>query len=193
MSVARSYARALFDSVRDKNGSPEALTAVGTELKSFADAATLSKDLSRVLYGPVANATEKTAVIRAIGEKMGVGTSTLNFLTLLARKSRLSLLPEIVSAWDAVRLSAEGGVQGELATAEAISDNDVRSMADAFSKKLNKKVAFKVSVDPTLLAGVKITVAGVTYDGTLKSQLQRLRERVAAGPAAAHRPANGHA
>ncbi len=179
MSVAKSYARALFDSVREKGGAVE---TVGVELAAFASVAESSKDLGRVLYGPVVNSAEKTSVIGAIGQKMGVSAATLNFLTLLARKGRVALLPQIVAAWDAVRLAAEGGVQGSLETAEAIGEADVRGMADAFSKKLSKKVAFKVSVDPTLLAGVKITVAGVTYDGTLKSQLQRLRERVVAGP-----------
>jgi F-type H+-transporting ATPase subunit delta len=90
-------------------------------------------------------------------------------------------LPAILESYNSVRLLAEGGVPGRLVAAEPVSDQDVQGLAQAFSKKLGKKVAFQVSTDPSLLAGMKVTVNGVTYDGTLRSQLQRLRDRLVAG------------
>jgi F0F1-type ATP synthase delta subunit len=43
---------------------------------------------------------------------------------------------------------------------------------------LGRKVAFRVSTDPSLLAGVRVTVSGVTYDGTLKAQLEQLKDKI---------------
>ncbi len=84
-------------------------------------------------------------------------------------------------AFHVIRLAAEGGVAGRLEVAEVISEADVSQLAKAFSEKFGKKVAFRVSQDPSLLAGIKVTVNGVTYDGTLRAQIQKLRDRVADG------------
>jgi F-type H+-transporting ATPase subunit delta len=80
-----------------------------------------------------------------------------------------------------VRLASEGGILGQVISAEPMDQKDVESLAQSFSKKLGKRVTFKVSVDAALLAGMKVIVSGVTYDGTLQSQLQKLRDQVAAG------------
>jgi F-type H+-transporting ATPase subunit delta len=88
---------------------------------------------------------------------------------------------EIRNAYRSVRLEAEGGVSGRLVSADPLSESDIKGLADAFQRKLGKPVAFRVSTDPSLLAGMKVIVNGVTYDGTLKSQLQQLRDLVVAG------------
>ena len=61
---------------------------------------------------------------------------------------------------------------------DPLKDSDVQGLAQAYEKKLGKRVEFQVSVDPGLLAGLKVTVNGVTYDGTLRSQLDRLKENL---------------
>ena len=65
-----------------------------------------------------------------------------------------------------------------LGVGSGYTQEDVEALAKAFGKKLNKRVAFHVSTDPSLLAGMKVTVNGVTYDGTLRSQLQKLRDQI---------------
>jgi F-type H+-transporting ATPase subunit delta len=88
------------------------------------------------------------------------------------------MLPEVRDTFSEVRLNAEGGVTGKLVSAEPMTDADVQSLSAAFTRKLGRKVAFRVSTDPGLLAGVRVTVNGVTYDGTLKAQLEQLRDKI---------------
>jgi F-type H+-transporting ATPase subunit delta len=151
------------------------------ELAQFADGVEATREASIALFGPVTTAKEKMAVSEAISQKMGLSDLARRFLSLLARKERLALIREIHDSLREVRLLAEGGVSGTVVSAEPLSVSDVEQLASAFGKKLGKRVAFRAESDPTLLAGVKVTVNGVTYDGTLRSQLQRLRDQVATG------------
>jgi F-type H+-transporting ATPase subunit delta len=128
--------------------------------------------------------TQKIAIVQKLGQAMSISGVLPNFLELLAKKDRLAILPEVRDAFHTVRLASEGGIQGEVISAEPMDQKDVESLAQSFSKKLGKRVAFKVSVDAALLAGMKVVVNGVTYDGTLQSQLQKLRDQVAAGATA---------
>jgi F-type H+-transporting ATPase subunit delta len=178
MSVANSYAKALFETAREIKQPVEQIEDL---LGQFTSAIEQSREAKMALYGPVTTYKEKVAVVEALCQKMGITELTARFLALLARKERLGILNEVRHALSEVRLAAEGGLSGTVVSAEQMNASDVEDLAQAFSKKLGKKVAFSVSSDASLLAGMKVTVNGVTYDGTLRSQLQRLRDQVAAG------------
>jgi F-type H+-transporting ATPase subunit delta len=178
MSAAKVYARALYETASSRG---ENADKIEDQLDSVTKLFTSTRDVEVALFSPIASAKEKTGVINDVSKKAGYSALLSEFLTLLARKERLALLPAIRDAFIEVRLEAEGGVVGKLVAAGAINEKDVKGLAEAFGRKLGKKVAFQVSTDDSLLAGMKVTVAGVTYDGTLRSQLQRLRDRLMVG------------
>jgi F-type H+-transporting ATPase subunit delta len=184
MSVANAYAKALFQTVQAKNATAQDLDTLETQLAAFVSAVESSREAKMALYGPIANTREKIAIVQKLGQAMGVTGTLPNFLELLAKKDRLAILPQVRDSFHTVRLASEGGILGEVISAEPMDQKDVDSLAQSFSKKLGKRVAFKVSVDAALLAGMKVVVSGVTYDGTLQSQLQKLRDQVAAGATA---------
>lgn len=184
MSVANTYAKALYEAAYEKaNGGDKTafLDQVEKQFDELLATVGQSRELETALYAPIANAHEKAGLVRELGKKMGMNELFVNFLTILANKGRLPLLKQIRAALSSVRLRAEGGVAGRLVAAETMADADVQGLAQAFSRKLGRKVAFQVSVDPSLLAGMKVTVNGVTYDGTLRAQLERLRDRIVLG------------
>ncbi len=178
MSVAKAYAKALYEAARDMGANSESLAKTEQELDIIHGAISSSRDVEVVLCGPMTTAKEKLGVLEALAQRAGASKLTSEFLVLLVNKGRLSLLGEIRKAYSHVRLIAEGGVPGAVVSAEPLNPADVESLATAFTKKLGKKVSFSVSTDANLLAGMKVTVNGVTYDGSLRSQLQQLRDRV---------------
>ena len=176
MSVAVSYAKALFEVSRSTE-----LAQGREQIRSFSALLDQSKELRVALLGPATSAKEKNAVVEEISQRTGFNPLVRKFLGLLARKGRLAILKDILSALDRVRLEAEGGILAQAVSADPMTQKDVQELAEAFGKKLGKKVEFEVSTDPTLLAGLKITVNGVTYDGTLRSQLEQMKEQIVFG------------
>lgn len=178
MSLARSYAQALFEAAREQKLSSadmEKLEQQSDEVKRLIDS---SRDLHVALLAPSTPVKDKVAVIGELSKRLSLSSLLSNFLTLLARKERLTEFGDIRDAFSTVRLEAEGGILGKVVSADPMESVDIDGLAKAFSAKLGKKVAFRVATDPTLLAGIRVTVSGVTYDGTVRTQLQRLRDRL---------------
>jgi F-type H+-transporting ATPase subunit delta len=186
MSVARSYARALFEAARDTKASAQDMEQIEKQLESFELMIKQSPSLKVALMAPATSSKDKAALVEEIAKKSQMGKILSSFLSTMARKERMELFSEIREAFSTVRLEAEGGILGTLVSADPLEAADVESISKAFQRKLGKRVAFSASTDPALLAGMKVTVNGVTYDGTLRSQLQRLRDRLMAGTGIAH-------
>lgn len=178
--VARVYARALLD-VLNQRGSSLTLTQAKDELTQWTKLISGSKELTIALYGPVSSGGEKARIIHSLSPKLNSDRAVVLFLNLLAKKGRFSLLPEICDSLDEVKLASQGGTLGIVESAESISQEDLDSLAQAFKKKLNRPVELRMKTNPNLLAGLKVTVNGVTYDGTLRSQLNRVREMFSHG------------
>lgn len=178
MSVASSYASALYEAARDTKVASAELDAIERQLADLVRLIQASKEARVALESPATGAREKAAIIEQIATKAQAAPLLKRFLIILAQKERLPLLESISDAFSEVRITSEGGVLGKIVSADPMEQGDVDGLAKAFTQKLGKRVAFQTSTDPELLAGMKVTVNGVTYDGTLKSQLQRLRDRL---------------
>ena len=178
MSVAKTYAKALFETATGAKSSSQEIQRLEDELGALVGAIEKSKEGRIALMSPLVGSKEKGQLIDAIAKKVNVSPLNARFLSLLTRKGRLSMLREIHQSFALVRVEAEGGITGTVVAADVVDGVDVETLAKAFGKKLNKRVAFIVSTDPSLLAGMKVTVNGVTYDGTLRSQLQKLRDQI---------------
>lgn len=185
MSVARSYAAALFEAATETKTSNQEMLTLEQNLEQFANLLEKSKELQVALISPVASSRDKAAIASELAKRGGFSPLLTNYLILLARKGRMSLIPEVREAFASIRLKAEGAVPGRLKSAEPLENSEIETIAQAFEKKLGKRVAFRTETDPSLLAGVKVTVNGVTYDGTLRSQLERLRDQLVYGASSA--------
>jgi len=174
MSVSSIYAKAFYDYV--KTSGSKGVEVEQKELQELAVLLQESKELKLALFGPMISSKEKIAIIEQVTEALKISKLTKFFLIFLVNKRRFNIVENIIEDLDQVRLESEGGLLGELTTADPIEDSQVQELAKAFSDKLKRTVKFKVKTNEQLLAGVKIIVNGVSYDGSLKAQLDGLKE-----------------
>jgi F-type H+-transporting ATPase subunit delta len=181
MILAQVYAKALYEACQDAKLSTAEINTIEDQLDQFVSAVGGSREAKVALMSRMNNSRDKASLIDTLGKKLDLKPLLIQFLILMARKGRLSLLREVRDSFGMIRLHAEGGIQGQLVAADAMNESDVQGLAQSFTQKFGKKVAFRVSTDASLLAGMKVTVNGVTYDGTLRAQLQKLRDRLVQG------------
>jgi len=186
MSVSTSYASALFAAAHAERLDGATMDKIEADLKSFSAEVQSHAQLRAALCGPAATVSEKAAVLGELSARVGWHPLLLKFLELVSRKGRMDLVDELANGFSRVRIESSGGELGVLESSDPLSDADVQQLAEAFTKRLGRKVVFEKKTRPGLLAGVKVTVGGTTYDGTLRAQLNRLRDKFFATSSSTH-------
>jgi len=184
MSVAKSYAKALLESAVEAGMTSVQCAQIENQIRGLVEVVSSSRSLEMVLFGPATTTKEKISVLEDLGRKLSLEPLLVRFLDLMARKRRLDLVGLVSRAYRELRLEREGMILGELVSADPLSPSDIEELSVAFGARIGRKVSFETHEDPSLLAGVKVTVGGVTYDGTMRSQLSRLRETLSRAPVA---------
>jgi F-type H+-transporting ATPase subunit delta len=173
-AVGERYARALFE-LADESGQVEAITR---ELGSLAETYTRSHDLRAVLDNPLVEPEQRAAILRTVGERLGMSRLGLNAVRLLAQRRRLAALPDV--ARSLVRLADEkmGVVRARISSATPLSENFCSRLVALLEQRTRKRVLLDLTVDPTLLAGVITRIGDHVIDGTLDGRLQALERRL---------------
>lgn len=172
--VATPYAKALLDIVVERG----TLTSVRTQVDALAGLAADSFDLSNVFANPTVTETERKAVVGAVCDQLGADPMLRNFLMLLAEKRRLAYFGDIAAAFGHLADAREGVVTAEVATAAELSELQRVKLTKTLENLTGRKVRLAVSLDASLLGGLRVTVDGHVYDTSVKNQLDALRGRI---------------
>jgi F-type H+-transporting ATPase subunit delta len=97
-----------------------------------------------------------------------------NFVRVLAENGRLDVLPEIRVQYEALKNEREGTVEAEVYTAFEMEPAQIADLVSRLEKKTGRKVKARVSVDKSLIGGVKIVIGDKVIDGSARAQLGAL-------------------
>ena len=179
-TVARPYARAIFELARDA----KCLGAWSVALATVADVVrdSLARSfLSRRDLDDAARVSFRQAVCTDAGETEVLATERgENLLRLLAENHRLSALPEIAVQFDALKARAENTIKVQLVTATGVGEPVVSKIKDALEQKLGRTVELELQEDPGLIGGAVIHAEGRVIDGSVKSRLSELADKLIA-------------
>jgi F-type H+-transporting ATPase subunit delta len=174
--VASRYARALAEVVGKAGNYAEVLQ----ELENFHSLYAENSELREVLETPVVSPADKQKVLNAILPRLGTSEVSSNFLRVLLAHFRMSLLATVILAFRKIANQRLGVVEVEIFHAHEITAEERQALAGRFAGLTGKKVSMRFHRDDTLLGGVLAQIGSVTYDGSLKGSLERLRERLTA-------------
>jgi F-type H+-transporting ATPase subunit delta len=99
---------------------------------------------------------------------------TENFVRVLAENGRLDVLGEIRSQYEALKNEREGVVEAEVYTAFEMDAAQTADLVARLEKNTGRKVRAKVSVDKSLIGGVKVVIGDKVIDGSARAQLAAL-------------------
>ena len=169
--VGSRYAQALFE-LAEAAGS---FAAVEADLKSLKAARADSLDLRRLVASPAFSAADKGKAFAAIADKARFSPLTKKFLGLLAANNRISALPAITIAFEAMAAARRGAVAAEVTTAVALTPAQSKGVAAALRQSLGQEPELTTRVDPSILGGLKVRVGSRLFDASLRSKLDSLK------------------
>ena len=170
MSVARRYAQALLDLI-EKDPSK-----VADRLVEFDQLIRETPQLKEVLISPAFLVEERRKVFDRVLLKLAWGAPLDRFLWYLVEHRRMDLIGGIAEAFQAMVDQRAGKVRVEVSSAKPLDQATGTRLSKALSEALGKTVIMKPRVDESLIAGLSLKVGDLLVDGSLKTQLNSLRE-----------------
>ncbi len=173
-TVARRYAVALADVVTKTNET----SSVQSELKTWEQLISGNGDLQTALSNPAISQTDKENVLNNLIEKTKPTKTTANFLRVLLRNSRLTEISEINEKFSSVLEERSGKISAKITSARMLSEQEKAEMQSNLSKLTGKSVSLNFETDETLIGGVVTRIGSTVYDGSVKTQLEELRQQM---------------
>jgi F-type H+-transporting ATPase subunit delta len=170
---ADRYARALLDVVV-KEADPE---QVQRELAALASLFANS-ELKGVLNSPAVPSTAKRGIVESVIDRQKPSAPLAKLLRMLADRNRLSLVPQLAREYDERLMELRGIVRVSVTTAMPLSQSDAAGFEQRLSRATGRQVRMTTSVDPALIGGAVARIGTLVYDGSVASQLARIRERL---------------
>ena len=170
-TIARRYAKALFD-LAVEQGKVEAWAQSLATLKEAVD---VSPELRDVLVNPIYTREQRRAIGGKIAAGLRLDPEPSNLLYLLGDRNRLAYLGALVDVFRDLADQKLGRLRARIVSAVPLDASNAQAIADKLARATRAQVILDRSVDPALLGGVVAQVGSLTYDGSVRSQLEELR------------------
>jgi len=175
-SASLQYANALADVVLPQG----AAEPTRKQLADFEVAYTESAELRNFMASPAVPREAKHGVIEKLVARLGASRIIRNFLFVIVNNQRAHLLSEIAASFEQVLRQRQGVAEAEVSSATPLSDKQKTALLRNLESVTGKKIQANYSLNPELLGGAVVRVGDTIYDGSVRNQLNRLRERLAA-------------
>ena len=176
-SIARKYAKALIEIGREDK--KEEL--YGEELSSFYDYLTKNDKIWSLLTSPIDVLAKKRAVLEDILSGTKLSDITKNFLRILMEKERMVIIGEIIDAYKKLFDDSKSLVRANIVSATPLTKTEVKEITQALAGVVGKEVVCGITVDPSIIGGVIAYVGDLVFDGSIKTQLENIRDNLKKG------------
>ena len=170
-SIARRYAKALL-SLGLEDHSQEDLVR---QLDDLARMLGQSAELRESLGNPIFPLSERKATMEALCTRLGLTRVVRSTVMLLLERGRILALPDIARELGALVDAHAGRVRARVTSATPLSPELEARLRVALEKRHGKKVLLEKLVDPTLIGGLVTEVGDMTYDGSIRYQIETLK------------------
>lgn len=174
-TVVNTYARAFADVVMANR--LDAARTLG-EAEQMATLVRETKALREVWENPSIPAEQKRAVLDAIVERVKITRPVRNFVAVLIDKGRIRFIGEIVARFAEELNRRLGFADAEITTARSLSSEETRTLEAELARVTGKRIRARYLEDQKILGGAIARVGSTVYDGSVRGQLERIRQQL---------------
>jgi F-type H+-transporting ATPase subunit delta len=172
-SVAGSYSRAFADIVIDDGLDADRCVA---ELRAIADLIDESIELRRIWENPAVPEEQKRRLLDVITERDSISKQVRNLVAVLIDHRRTHFLRRIIEQLEKELDARRGFAEAQIVSARQLNEAEKRQFEAQVEKLTRKKVRASYGQDPSLLGGALVRIGSTIYDGSVKGQLERIKE-----------------
>ena len=171
--VSVRYAKALLAFAKE-NGKEEQVYA---EVKALADRYAQLTRLKKAIENPVLAEDKKLALLIEVANcGNGVSNELNRFFQLVLHARRENMLQFMLHSYIDLYREDKHILTGRLVTA-VLSEKLVEHLTDLLNKKTQDTVELETRIDPEIIGGYIMEVAGLRLDASVSNQLQRVKRQ----------------
>jgi len=148
------------------------------QMRDFADTLAGSSELREFLSNPSIEMAKKLKVLDAIAARMKLFPQVRNFIAVILEHHRLDELEEILTAYRELADEHAGAVEARITSARPLNAQDRALMESQVAKLAGARVRASYAEDASLLGGAVVEIGSTIYDGSVRAQLQQLKQRL---------------
>ena len=172
--VSKRYAKAfLAIAIEDKREEK-----VGQDLKRMANIFQQNKALQVVVLNPGFKQEDRFEIIKAIGNKIGLSVTVMQFCRFLISKNRLFYLPAIAKAYQYFADLHANRLRAVVISARQLDDKTISGLKEDIRSQFKREVEIDTQIDPGLIGGVITKIRGTVIDGSIKNYLNQVVKEI---------------
>jgi F-type H+-transporting ATPase subunit delta len=172
--LSRRYAKALFELALEQKRED----AIGQEIEQFLAIYTNSP-LQTVLNNPAFDLASRKAILLEVTKSLQLSPLSVHFLSILLERDRLTYLSAIVSYYRGMLNAAKGRVEAKVTDATPLDVALLERLRKTLHAISGKEVVLQEEIEPGLLGGLMVELEGTIYDGSVRTQLEKMKQRIA--------------
>lgn len=175
-SLSRRYTRALFQLAREAGQED----AIGEEIESFLGVYTGS-ELQKVLTNPAFGIDSRKRTLIQVANRLQLSILAIHFLLLLLERDRLTYLDSIVTLYRQLLNETKGRVEAKVISPDSLEPLMIDRLRETLQRISGKQIVLHQATDLSLIGGVVVEFEGKVYDGSVRTQLENMKQRIARG------------
>lgn len=176
-TIARRYSAALADIVLVSGETETVRLELAAWRQIFAD----SPDLREVFSNPAITHANKERLLEDLIKRTAPSKTTSNFVRVLLQNGRLADLGEINDRFAAVLEQRSGVVSAEITSARDLPADERAEFEKNLERLTGKRVNINYAIDKNIIGGVVTRIGSTVYDGSVKTKLDNLKEKLVNG------------
>ncbi|MEJ2515472.1 MAG: F0F1 ATP synthase subunit delta [Gammaproteobacteria bacterium] len=167
-TVARPYARAVFEIARDSD-----TLSAWSDFLERAKLVVADERIHELIGNPAISRHDLgDLLIELCGD--AAGEQGANFIKLLAENGRVAYVPEIAAEFEELKAEAENVVDVTITSAVPLDDDQRGRFAASLRQRLGRDVRLHLETDSSLIGGAVVRAGDLVIDGSVRGRLQRL-------------------
>ncbi len=173
--TAHRYAKALFALSEEE----DSLYPVYISFQEIGAILKERNELKVFIQNPLFSREERAPILQRTFDGK-VPKLLLKFFMFLNEKNRLNILGHICESFDELYLEKNNQMKGALETSFSLQEDQKQGIQQKLHRNFQKEVFLDCQIKPELLGGFRLLVAGMLFDGSVKSRLEQFRQKVSA-------------
>ena len=172
---AKRYARMLFNVTGTEKA--EETIQILSSLDSLVET---NKEMRNFFLSPLVSEEEREKAISDMASKSGISEEVKKFIIFLASKRAIMALSDIIRHYTAIYFDRQRKTKATVITPIMFDGDYEKKMIESLQKLTGREVEIEYLHDPELIGGIVIKVGSTMYDGSIRGQLELLKEKLIA-------------